>query len=128
MEILTTQQLVAIAKIEIVEFDILGVENVIKDGTPLIVDVREPEEFSQGHIRGAINVPRGVLEFKVDPTNPGGVPCLYDKSSQLIVYCRSGARSALATQTLRVLGYEAAVSMAGGFEAWKEANLPVVID
>lgn len=127
MEILTTAQLVAIAKVEIVEKDVSAVAHMIKAESPILVDVREPEEFAQGHLAGAISVPRGVLEFKVDPSNPTGIPTLLDKSAQMVVYCKSGARSALAAQTLRTLGYESVTSMGGGIEAWKAAGLEVVV-
>jgi len=127
MEILTTQQLVGIAKVEIVEKDVSAVAQLIKAESPIVVDVREPEEFAQGHLADAINIPRGVLEFRVDPTNPTGIPVLFDKSAQMVVYCKSGARSALAAQTLRTLGYESVTSMGGGFEAWKVAGLDFVI-
>ncbi|HSI94987.1 MAG TPA: rhodanese-like domain-containing protein [Methylophilaceae bacterium] len=127
MEILTTSQLVAIAKVEIIEKDVNTVAQIIKSELPILVDVREPEEFAQGHLAGAINVPRGVLEFKVDPSNPAGMPTLFDKSAQMVVYCKSGARSALAAQTLRTLGYKSVTSMGGGFEAWKVAGLDVAV-
>jgi len=122
----TVQQLISEAKKEIVEVDVLKVEKISKEGSQLIVDVREPAEYSEGHIEGSINVPRGVLEFRTDPTYPGGIPSLYDKSAAIILYCRSGARSALAAQSLKLLGYEAVVSMAGGFVAWESSNLLVV--
>lgn len=122
----TVQQLVSVAKKEIVEIDVLKVEKISQDGSQLIVDVREPAEYSEGHIKGAINVPRGVLEFRTDSTYPGGIPSLYDKSAEIILYCKSGARSALAAQTLNLLGYKAVFSMAGGFVAWEGASLPVV--
>ena len=118
----------ASAKKEIVEYDVFKAEKVIRDGGLLIVDVREPEEFSQGHLFGAINVPRGVLEFKTDSSYPGGIPDLYNKSAPILLYCKSGARSALAAQSLGILGYKTVVSMAGGYLAWKDANLPVLID
>lgn len=124
----TVQQLISVAKKEIVEVDVLKVEKIAQDGSQLIVDVREPAEYSEGHIKGSINVPRGVLEFRTDPTYPGGIPSLYDKSAEIILYCRSGARSALAAQSLILLGYKAVFSMAGGFVAWESANLPVVTD
>ncbi len=122
MEVNPIQKLISLAKNEIVEVDILHVEKVSQSRSKLIIDVREPEEFSQGHIKGAINVPRGVLEFRADPSYPGGIPSLYDKSVEMILYCRSGARSALATQSLKFLGYKAIASMAGGFVAWQEAG------
>ena len=126
MDSKTLQQLVLEAKSEIVEVDLAKVREVSQDRSQLIVDVREPSEFAQGHIEGAINIPRGVLEFRTDPNYPGSIPSLYDKSAEIILYCRSGARSALAAQSLVVLGYKAVVSMAGGYLAWEEEKLPVV--
>lgn len=120
--------LIARAKSEIEECDMAKVEKAIQDGSHLIVDVREPEEFSLGHLVGAINVPRGVLEFRTDPGYPGSISSLSDKAAKIILYCRSGARSALAAQSLGQLGYTAVTSMAGGFMAWEGAKLPVVND
>ena len=114
MESLTLQNLVSDAKNSIIEVSVSKVRQVSQDKNYLIVDVREPGEYAQGHIDGAINVPRGVLEFRADPNYPGGIPSLYDKSALIILYCRSGARSALAAQSLTLLGYKAIVSMAGG--------------
>lgn len=128
MEVNTIQQLISLAKSEILEVNIIDVEKATHDKSKLIVDVREPEEFSQGHILGAINVPRGVLEFRADPSYPGGIPSLYDRSAAMVLYCRSGARSALAAQSLKHLGYKAVTSMSGGFLAWQEAGLPVLVD
>jgi len=125
MKSLTLQNLVSDAKNNITEVSASKVRQVSQDKTYLIVDVREPGEFAQGHIDGAINVPRGVLEFRADPNYPGGIPSLYDKSAVIILYCRSGARSALAAQSLTLLGYKAVVSMAGGFLAWQEASYPI---
>jgi rhodanese-related sulfurtransferase len=120
--------LIARAKSEIEECDLPTVEKAIQDGSHLIVDVREPGEFSLGHLTGAINVPRGVLEFRTDPSYPGSISSLSDKAAKIILYCRSGGRSALAAQSLGKLGYKAVVSMAGGFVAWEDAKLPVVND
>ena len=125
MEPLTIQNLVSDAKNNIVEISVSKVRQISNDKNYLIVDVREPEEFFLGHIEGAINVPRGVLEFRADPNYPGGIPRLYDKSAAIILYCRSGARSALAAQSLTLLGYKSIVSMAGGFLAWHEASYPI---
>lgn len=122
MEILTTQQLVAIAKVEITEIDVPTAKRLIHSESPILLDVREPEEFAQGHLAGAINVPRGVLEFNVDPLNPAANSALTDRTTKMIVYCRSGARSALAVQTLRTLGYQDISSMDGGYTAWKSAG------
>ena len=73
----------------------------------------------------ALQVPRGILEFKADPASPRHDPAL-DPVGQVIVFCRSGARAALAAATLTDLGYTDVLNMAGGITAWKEAGLPTV--
>ena len=89
-------------------------------GKITVVDVREPEEFTAGHLPGAINIPRGLLEFRVDAH-----PILCDRNCTIVMQCQSGRRSALATVAMQEMGYTNVVNMAGGFTAWKTANLPV---
>ena len=89
-------------------------------GKVTIVDVREPEEFTAGHLPGAINIPRGLLEFRVDAH-----PILCDRDRTIVMQCQSGGRSALATVAMQEMGYTKVVNMAGGFTAWKTTNLPV---
>lgn len=79
----------------------------------LFLDVRETEEYEQGTIGNAMFLPRGNLEVQVE----GRIP---DKSQKIVVFCAGGARSALATKSLQELGYENVVSMAGGFNKWKD--------
>ena len=86
------------------------------------LDVREPVEWEH-HIEGAVQVPRGVLEFAADPTSPRHKAEL-DPARRVIVYCRSGARAALAAVTLRTLGFEDVANIDGGFSAWTNAGLP----
>lgn len=95
----------------------------VKAGKAVLLDVREPVEW-ESHIEGALQVPRGLLEFAADPTSPRHKPEL-DPARRVIVFCRSGARSALATATLRELGFEQVVNLDGGFSAWKDAGLPI---
>jgi rhodanese-related sulfurtransferase len=94
-----------------------------------VIDVREPAEFATGHLPGAINIPRGVLEFEIE-AHPalGGVTdaALADRQRAIVVYCRSGGRAALATQSLQQLGFTAVRSIAGGIMGWTAAGLPVV--
>ena len=87
---------------------------------PLFVDVREPDEWDEGHIPGAIHVPRGRLEGRIE----GLVP---DKDRPLVVYCSAGSRSAFAAKVLDELGYEEAVNLAGGFQDWKRNGFDVTI-
>lgn len=94
----------------------------------LIVDVREPGEYRKGHLPGAVNIPRGVLELRADPASPGADAALSsDRSARVLVYCTKGpgARSLLAAQTLSLMGYEHVEVLAGGLIAWDEAGLPV---
>ncbi|HET8991317.1 MAG TPA: molybdopterin-synthase adenylyltransferase MoeB [Acidimicrobiales bacterium] len=82
-----------------------------------LLDVREPDEFLQGAIPGALHVPRGQLEFSIE----GRLP---DKSVPVAIYCAGGTRSAFAAKTLQDLGYLDVVSVVGGFNRWKDEGLP----
>jgi rhodanese-related sulfurtransferase len=93
-------------------------------GSPVLVDVREPVEWER-HIEGALQVPRGLLEFVADPASPRHSAEL-EPARRVIVYCASGARAALATLTLKNMGYENAANMEGGLKAWIAADLPTV--
>ncbi|WP_198246127.1 rhodanese-like domain-containing protein [methane-oxidizing endosymbiont of Gigantopelta aegis] len=116
---LTAMDLVASAKQNIQEVSIDEAKQQLDQY--LILDVREPEEYSQGHLPHAINIPRGVLEFKI-----GAHPAFQNATDRaILVYCKTGGRSALATETLKKLGFEKAVSMAGGFDSWKDAGYDV---
>jgi sulfur-carrier protein adenylyltransferase/sulfurtransferase len=87
---------------------------------PLFVDVREPDEWEEGHIPGAIYTGRGRLEQRIE----GLVP---DKTRPIVVYCSAGSRSAFAAQTLAELGYDDVVNLAGGFNDWKRNGFEVTI-
>jgi rhodanese-related sulfurtransferase len=92
----------------------------------LLLDVREPAEWEQGHIPGAVLAPRGMLEWYADSTTPYAKPELTTKKdARIIVACASGGRSLLAAQTLQSMGYTDVVSMAGGFKEWSNRAFPV---
>lgn len=97
-------------------------------GDHVVIDVREPGEFSTGHLPGAVNLPRGVLEFAIE-AHPAlacqASPTLADRSRHLVIYCLSGGRAALATDSLQRLGFEHVECLAGGITAWREAGLPI---
>src|SRR2546430_9680846 len=78
----------------------------------VLVDVREKHEWNEGHIPGAVHVPRGYLELQVEEAVP-------DKDKTVVLYCAGGVRSLMAGATLQQMGYKNVVSMAGGFGAWK---------
>jgi sulfur-carrier protein adenylyltransferase/sulfurtransferase len=91
------------------------------NGTPVLIDVRETEEFTTGHIPGAKHVPRGYLESRIE----GVVP---DRATPVVLYCASGNRSAYATRTLTDdLGYEHVSSMTGGITLWKDRGYEVQV-
>src|SRR5712691_1971389 len=113
----TYRELLQGVKAEIAEID--GREAQALDGAALI-DVREHDEWEQGHIPGAVHVPRGYLESRIE----GVVP---DRSTPVVLYCASGARSAFAAKTLAELGYENVVSLAGGFTDWKRNGYEIVL-
>jgi rhodanese-related sulfurtransferase len=97
----------------------------------LVVDVREPGEFRKGHVPEAVNIPRGLLELRADPASPGADPELTaERAGRVLVYCTKGpgARSLLAAQTLRSMGYERVDVLDGGLIAWEQAGLPVARD
>ena len=93
-------------------------------GDAVFVDVRESQEVARGMIPGAVHAPRGFLEFVADPEGPMHRPELAGAKT-LIVYCASGGRSALAGQTLKDMGIDDVVNLAGGMAAWTEAKGPV---
>ena len=79
----------------------------------MVLDVREADEYEQGALPGAVHIPRGFLESQVE----GKVA---DHDAPIVVYCAGGTRSAFAAETLGQLGYTDVVSMAGGFNKWKD--------
>src|ERR671911_1019418 len=87
----------------------------------VLVDVRESEEWDRGHIPGAVHVPRGYLESRIE----GAVP---DRDARVILYCASGQRSALAAHTLKqLLGFTNVRSMTGGITLWKDRGYKVEV-
>lgn len=97
-------------------------------GAAAIIDVREPAEYASGHVPGAINIPRGVIEFQVE-AHPA-LACATDEAlalreRPLLLYCLSGGRAALATASLQELGFTRVASIAGGIQGWAAAGLPV---
>jgi len=82
-----------------------------------LIDVREQDEVDQGTIPGAIHIPRGYLEMRIEEAVP-------DRSAPLVVYCAGGVRSLFGAESLQQLGYQNVVSMSGGFNGWKSAGLP----
>jgi len=101
------------AKSRIEETDTAGAASEIARPGTVVLDVREPDEYEQGALPGALHIPRGFLESTVE----GKVT---DKDARIVVYCAGGMRSAFAADTLISLGYTNVVSMDGGFNKWKD--------
>jgi rhodanese-related sulfurtransferase len=95
-----------------------GAVQLINRERGVVVDIREPEEFSAGHVGGARNVPLGQFEQRLPEV-------VKNKTVPLILVCASGGRAARAEAIARKLGYDKAQAMAGGLKSWKEATLPV---
>ncbi len=85
---------------------------------PLFIDVREGDEYQDGYIPGALWIPRGKLELRIEEA-------VSNRDADIVVYCAGGTRSALAARSLGELGYTRVRSLSGGFGAWKKAGLPV---
>ncbi|MEG3766447.1 rhodanese-like domain-containing protein [Alteromonas sp. 14N.309.X.WAT.G.H12] len=99
--------------------------DAVYDANVVLVDLRDVRELErEGLIPGAIHAPRGMLEFWVDPQSPYFKP-VFGGGKRFVLYCQSGWRSALAAATLMDMGFDDVVHLAGGFNAWKEAALPV---
>ncbi|HEX9626258.1 MAG TPA: rhodanese-like domain-containing protein [Acidiferrobacterales bacterium] len=95
---------------------------------PLILDVREADEYRRGHIPGALLVPRGTLEAAADAGAKDRVEALCAARGRIVVvYCETGARSALAADTLTQMGYRA-YNLAGGIVLWQADGYPVIAD
>ena len=97
---------------------------MIENGGAVVVDVRDSAEIAaSGKVPGALNIPRGMIEFRADAETPYHEPQL-QKDQPVILYCASGGRSALAGKTLKDFGYEKVFNL-GAFKDWAEAGMPV---
>ncbi|KAA1174415.1 sulfurtransferase [Marinobacter salinexigens] len=115
----TAHDLVEAAKQEIREVSLNQAEEAISQAD-LLLDVRDGDEYRTGHIPGAINISRGMLEFKF--TND---PAFENRDMSIVCYCKTSGRAALSAKALKEMGYMHVQSIAGGFDAWQEAGKPV---
>jgi sulfur-carrier protein adenylyltransferase/sulfurtransferase len=109
------RELLQQVKSEIEEVDAKSAQELLDSS--VLVDVREEDEWSEGHIPGAVHVPRGFLESRIERVAP-------DQAQPVVLYCAVGSRSAFAAKTLEELGYENVVSLAGGYTEWKRNGFP----
>jgi phage shock protein E len=111
------EKLVADAKRNIQEISPQEAAAALERGNTLLIDVRDPDEWQEGHIPGAKNFSRGTVELEIEEAAP-------DLSRRIITHCGGGGRSALTAESLQRMGYTNVKSMVGGFKAWKAAGLP----
>ncbi len=121
-----SRQIMKQARQQVPEWSVSQVHDVIEQPElgperteVVVVDVREKLEWNEGHIPGAIHVPRGFLELQIEEAVP-------DKDKTVLLYCAGGVRSLMAGRTLQQMGYQNAISMAGGFGQWKASGYPFV--
>ena len=114
------RDLLARTKAEISEIDAPAAHERLADEETLFLDVREAAEWDEGHLPGAVHIPRGSLESRVEGLLP-------ERSRPVVVYCAAGNRSAFAAKSLEELGYQDVVSLAGGFADWKRNGFPFEI-
>ena len=109
---LSKEDLLAAARASVNPVDGTQAEALLADGA-VVLDVREPSEFDMGHLPGAVNVPRGLLEFMV-----GSHPALSNADATILLYCKNGGRSTLAAHTLKQMGFDQVSMLTGGFDGW----------
>jgi rhodanese-related sulfurtransferase len=120
------QALIAEALSKIETLNLEQATALLGDADTSFIDIRDIRELErEGMLPGALHAPRGMLEFWVDPESPYYKP-LFGEGKRLVLYCASAWRSALATETLQRMGVPRVCHIAGGFTAWKAAQLPIV--
>jgi len=115
---MTSKDFVAEAKKNIVTISVSDAKALLDKGGITFLDVRTKKEYKSGRVPGAINLSRGLIEFKIGKK-------IADKNASVIAYCKTGGRSSLATYTLVRMGYKNVKSMDGGWKAWAKAGYPV---
>ena len=105
------------AKARVREISVADTLKAVNGGEARLIDVREDNEWAEGHAKGADHLGKGIIERDIEKVVP-------DKDAELILYCGGGYRAALAADSLQKMGYTNVASMAGGWRAWLEANAP----
>jgi rhodanese-related sulfurtransferase len=114
------EKLVADAKNNITEISPQDAAAKLKSGEAVMIDVRDKDEWDEGHIPDAMHLSRGTVELDIEEK-------VADLNAMVICHCGGGGRSALAAESLQKMGYKNVRSMAGGFKAWKAAGLPATM-
>ena len=116
----TALDLVTAAKASIHEVNVAQAQGAVQQAD-LLIDVREADEYAQGHLPGAVHMSRGMLEFKL-----AGNPAYQPRDLRIVLYCKTSGRAALSACSMQAMGYLNVVSIAGGYDAWVAAGKPVV--
>ena len=112
-------KLVNEAKSRVKQTDIRGYKKMLAAGDkPVLIDVREDNEWAAGHAAGALHLGKGIIERDIESKIP-------DKSAKMVLYCGGGFRSALAADALQQMGYTDIISLDGGWRAYQESDLPI---
>ena len=115
------------ARKQIKTVDMATFKSIVDTKAPvLIVDVREADEFADGHVPGAVNIPRGLIEFTI--WSEVGFPKQTDMNKQMYLYCKTGGRCTLAAKSLQDLGFTNVTAVVMQFADWKKAGYPIVAE
>jgi len=117
----TSKNILDEARASIKQIDIDEARRMMSQPGAVVIDVRESDEWRQGHLGNAISIPRGFLELRIEEKVP-------DHKAPVILHCASGTRSLFAARALREMGYENVYNVTGGFNAWKDRGLPFTVD
>ena len=118
----TLKEMLAEARKVVPEEGPADLQRRMKSGEKVVViDVRDPDEFRDGHIEGSANISRGFLEFRIGTA-------VTDPATPIVLYCQTGLRSVLAAKALRELGYATVINLQGGYQKWVQSGLAVVRD
>ncbi len=115
------QKLVADAKQHVTEISATEAREQVANGDAVLIDVREENDWREGHAEGAKHFSRGTIELDIEEE-------ISDTAQPIICYCGGGSRSALVAESLQKMGYTNVRSLAGGMRAWKDSGLPVTSD
>jgi sulfur-carrier protein adenylyltransferase/sulfurtransferase len=118
----TLKELIAEARAAVPEEGPNDLQRRLAAGEPVtVIDVRDPDEYREGHIEPATNISRGFLEFRIGSA-------VTDSAVPIVLYCQTGLRSVLAAKALQDLGYRNVINLQGGFQKWAQSGFPVVKD
>ena len=116
----TAKEMMLEAMAQLEQVNMTEAQSLLESRQVALLDIREKVEFDAGHIDGAEHISRGLLEFMIESH-----PKFTDRALPVLVYCKSGGRSALAGATLKRMGFQRVLNLEGGFDAWTQGqNIP----